>query len=152
MLSKVPHLPNHFMFPRSHEKTPQHISPKMTLPWSMTSPAPQRKAEARPIRTSLKGLQGKWRMEKTEDSQRKVSSPWRNSTQNNIRTGLNVGGLIHSLWTFQMWEISCPSHLSKYQPRQIIIFLWTEMCHLLEKPVVEVESNILHRFEGRSSY
>lgn len=91
MLSKVPHLPNYFMFPRSHEKTPQHISSKMTPPWPMTSPAPQRKAEARPIRTSLEVLQGKWRMKKMEDSRRKVSSPWRNSTQNNIWTGLNMG-------------------------------------------------------------
>lgn len=146
---KVPHLSNYFMFPRNHEKTPQPISSKMTPPWSMTSPAPPPKEKQKQGPSELRWRSSKeseeWRRWKIHEERFLPLGETQHKTT--YEQGWIWGCLINSWLNFQMWEISCPSHLGKYQPRQSIIFLWTEMYYLLEKPVVEAERNILHRSE-----
>lgn len=64
-------------------RSPQPISSEMTPPWTMTSPAPQRKAEASPSRTSLDLLQGQRRRREVQEGRclslfKKLSTEHRN--------------------------------------------------------------------------
>ena len=141
LLSDVSHLPSSLMFPRSHVKTAStHLFRNdSSLVCDLTSPPKKSRSKSHQNFTGYPPR----KVKNKEDGMfmKEGFSPFEklNTKQhiNRIEYGGCPNSPVNSLLIFQMWEIFCPSCLGKYKPRQITIFLQTEMCCFLEKSVVK---------------